>query len=258
MSEPGSDNELRFSRTTQKESSVGAEKDDTELSTDGAVSLFSTVLTNALEQQKLNIIQHFENRFPKSEKATGVEAAEFVFKHEGNKIQYSFNSERADKLSQIDSLIKLKNFTAASELVAEEKETLRKRNKILKIADKHGWDTVQEYLDSPLADDKDDAANLRTAIARASRKRNSKPYDRSFEKSDNRYSSRGGPKFNARNFFRGFSQINGADNAKGQQAPFGGNCFYCNQPGHYARFCPLKGTVPATITAPKEQPAKPQ
>jgi hypothetical protein len=42
---------------------------------------------------------------------------------------------------------------------------LRKRNKILNIADKHGWDTVQEYLDSPLADDKDDAANLHTAIA---------------------------------------------------------------------------------------------
>jgi hypothetical protein len=46
---------------------------------------------------------------------------------------------------------------------------LRKRNRILKIADKHGWGTVQEYLDSPLADDKDDAANLRTAIARAAR-----------------------------------------------------------------------------------------
>jgi hypothetical protein len=44
------------------------------LSTYGAVSLFSTVLTNALEQQKINIIQHFESRFAKNEKQTGVEA----------------------------------------------------------------------------------------------------------------------------------------------------------------------------------------
>ncbi|CAC5380035.1 unnamed protein product [Mytilus coruscus] len=55
-----------------------------ELSTDGAVSLFSTVLSNALEQQKNNIIQHFESRFAtdKSEKATGVDATDFSFKHE--------------------------------------------------------------------------------------------------------------------------------------------------------------------------------
>ena len=55
---------------------------NTDLSTDGAVSLFSTVLSNALEQQKNNIIQHFESRFAneKSEKATGVDATDFTFK----------------------------------------------------------------------------------------------------------------------------------------------------------------------------------
>ncbi|CAC5392624.1 unnamed protein product [Mytilus coruscus] len=63
---------------------------DTELSTDGVVSLFTTVLSNALEQQKNNIIQHFESRFSsKSEKATDVDATDFSFKHEGNRIQYS-------------------------------------------------------------------------------------------------------------------------------------------------------------------------
>ncbi|CAC5361265.1 unnamed protein product [Mytilus coruscus] len=161
---------------------------NTELSTDGAVSLFSTVLSNALKQQKNNIIQHFENRFAtdKSEKATGVDATDFLCKHEGNRIQHSFNIERSDKLSKIDSYIKFNSLDAASRLISEEKETLRKRNKILKIADKHGWDTVQEYLDSPLADNKDDAVNLRSAIARAnSRRRNSKPYDPPVEKSTN-------------------------------------------------------------------------
>ncbi|CAG2209771.1 unnamed protein product [Mytilus edulis] len=189
---------------------------NTDLSTDGAVSLFSTVLSNALEQQKNNIIQHFESRFAneKSEKATGVDATDFTFKSEGNRIQHSFNLERSDKLSKIDSFVKFNSLDAASRLISEEKETLRKRNKILKIADKHGWDTVQEYLDSPLADNKDDAVNLRSAITRAnSRRRNSKPYDRPVEKSTNGNgrSDNNGTKFNTKEFFRGFSQFNAND-----------------------------------------------
>ena len=69
-------------------------------------------------------------------------------------------------------------------MLSEEREILRKRNTILKIADKHGWDTVQEYLDSPLDDDKDDAVNLRTAITRATTKCRSKPYDMPAERAN--------------------------------------------------------------------------
>jgi hypothetical protein len=197
-------------------------------------------------------IQHFESRFDKNEKQTGVESGDFVFKSEGNCIQHSFNSERADKLAKLASLIKIKDLTAASKLLTEEREILRKRNEILKIADKHGWDTVQEYLDSHLADDKDDAA-------RATTKRRSKPYDRTAERANisDKFASRGGAKFNARNFFRGFSQFNG-DGSRGQQQ-FVGKCFYCNGQGRYARFCPLKGsTTTAALGAPKEQTPKTQ
>ncbi|CAC5372030.1 unnamed protein product [Mytilus coruscus] len=232
----------------------------TELSTDGAVSFFSTVLSNVLEQQKNNIIQHFENRFAtdKSEKATGVDATDFSFKHEGNRIQHRFNIERSDKLSKIDSYIKFNSLDAASRLISEEKETLRKRNKILKIADKHGWDTVQEYLDSPLADNKDDAVNLRSAIARAnSRRRNSKPYDRPVEKSTkgNGRPDNNGTKFNTKEFFRGFSQFNANDGNLGKPSSNfqSAVCFYCNQPGHFARVCPFKGVPSATVSSPKEQ-----
>ena len=141
-------------------------------------------------------------------------------------IYLTLNSERADKLAKLDSLIKIKDLTAASKLLTEEREILRKRNKILKIADKHGWDNVQEYLDSPLTDDKDDAANLRTAIAGATTKHRSKPYDRPAERVNipDNFTSRGGAKFNARNFFRGFSQFNG-DGSRGQQQQFVGKCF---------------------------------
>lgn len=48
---------------------------------------------------------------------------------------------------------------------------LNQRNTIWKIADRHGWDTVHEYLDDPLADSVAGASNPRFAIVRASRKR---------------------------------------------------------------------------------------
>ena len=127
MSEPGSDQEI-VTETAQWKSSSRA-NDGTELSTDGDVSLFSTVLTNALEQQKINILQHFESCFAKNEKQTGVEAGDFVFKHEGNRIQLSFNTKRADKLAKLESLIKIKDLTAASKL------------KLFKI----GWNVLRIY-----------------------------------------------------------------------------------------------------------------
>ncbi|CAG2190846.1 unnamed protein product [Mytilus edulis] len=154
-----------FDRTQHAENS-----NETELSTDGAISLFTSALNNALEKQKHSLINHFEARLGKSVKATGVDQPEFVFHSEGIKVQHSFNTERLERLAAVESCIKLGNASEVSEIISQEKEIIRKRNKILKIADKHGWDTVKEYLDSPLADNKEDANDLRAAISRASRK----------------------------------------------------------------------------------------
>ena len=69
----------------------------------------------------------------------------------------------------MESLLKVNNLSAAFDVISEEKELLNERNKILKTADRHGWDTVKEYLDSPLAYNKDDANDLGSAIARTAR-----------------------------------------------------------------------------------------
>jgi uncharacterized protein (DUF736 family) len=58
------------------------------------ISLFTSALNNALDRQKATLIAQFEISLVKNEKATGVDTAEFSLKHEGNKIQYSFNLER--------------------------------------------------------------------------------------------------------------------------------------------------------------------
>ena len=155
MSESGDDRESRDDQGTSN---------STELTTDAAISLFTSALNGALEKQKANLIEHFEARLDKTNKATGVDPTDYSFKKEGHKIQHAFNSERLDKLSSIEKCLKFQKLTEATEIISSEKEVLKKRNKILKIADKHGWDTVREYLDSPLADNKEDASDLRAAI----------------------------------------------------------------------------------------------
>jgi hypothetical protein len=207
---------------------------DNDLTTDGVISLFTSALNNALDRQKATLIAQFEISLVKNEKATGVDTAEFSLKHEGNKIQYSFNLERLEKLSHIENSIKLNKLNAVYDILTEEQTILRKRNKILKIADRHGWDTGKDYLDSPSADDKEDASDLRGAISRANRKRSTpKPYNRP----DNQYGSvnrgSGSAKFNPRIFFRGFGQFSGAGfNCETSSVQTVGRCFYCIEQGH--------------------------
>ena len=97
MSDPGSDHEQK---------SNAGDGPETELTTDGAISLFTSALNNALEKQKTTLIEHFETRFTKSS-TTGIESAEFTFKSEDNKIQFSFNYERFEKLSAIETVSNL-------------------------------------------------------------------------------------------------------------------------------------------------------
>ncbi|CAC5415477.1 unnamed protein product [Mytilus coruscus] len=119
--------DLRQSKSKESTSS-------TELSTDGAVSLFSTILTNALEKQKVILINHFESHFLQPVKSTGVSTPHFVFKREEHRIQYLFNTERSDTISGIEKLINSKSYVQALDVLAEKKETMRTRNKFLKSA----------------------------------------------------------------------------------------------------------------------------
>ena len=150
-----------------------------ELSNSDQMSLMNTVIDRALERQRKILIDHTDSKLDTVNRPVPATVEEFDFRQEGNKIQHKFNSQRSGKLSEVLRLIQSGHNEDTEDVVKSEISEIRQRNKLIKIADRHGWDTVREYTLHPLADDNEDTNKLRTAIARASRKRNvSKPYDR--------------------------------------------------------------------------------
>ena len=85
---------------------------------------------------------------------------DFVFQKEGNKIQQKFNTDRATRLSDMLALIQSNRCEDAEVAIRSELEEIQQRNKLIKIADRHGWDTVREYTFHPLADNNEDAAKI--------------------------------------------------------------------------------------------------
>ena len=97
------------------------------------------------------------------------EAAELKFK--GNRKQFEFNSQLDCILTQVHDAVD--NPGEISRLVSEGKKLIKKRQKLIKIADrsKDGWLIVQEYESDDLASDSEDEKKLRKAKNAVEKKR---------------------------------------------------------------------------------------
>ena len=97
------------------------------------------------------------------------EAADLKFK--GNRKQFEFNSQLVCILTQVQDAVD--NPGEISKLVSEGKKLLKKRQKLIKIADrsKDGWLIVQEYESDDLASDSKDEKKLRKAKNAVEKKR---------------------------------------------------------------------------------------
>lgn len=217
--------------------------DEEQFDATDAVRLFNRRIESALEKQRVAIVSEIHEKFQSKSSES------CVLRAEGNRIQFSFNEERLRSLELIERKLMIDDISEVLDIIKKEKEALRQRNKILRIADKHGWDTVKEYTDSDLADNSEDATKLRSAISRAAaKKRRYNPY--SYDNKD--YQSAKPGIFDGltpRQLFRGnsgFQQYNQRFNRpntayfRGTYQVPGNNviCLYCQLPGHFARFCP--------------------
>ena len=97
-------------------------------------------------------------------------------KGKGNKDQFDFNTEISFAIQECQDQISRGNIKDLSANVTSITMKLKKRNKLIKLADRSpvGWSTVQEYEQDPMASDSDDAQKIRQAEQRAIRKRKAK------------------------------------------------------------------------------------
>jgi hypothetical protein len=226
-----------------------------------AVALFSHQLDNALSKHKKELFEEIDEKIglqqyekPKSSVATPK------FKFERSARQYEFNSSRIDVVSKARAFLEQKRIAAAAKIMDQCETALKERNKIIRIADKYGWDVVEEYVDEPLSDSTDDATKLRQAEYRAKLKRKDK------ERQNNRYNpyykNQNNSDKNTADLFRCSSptrqgEIPGASSRNtarhvytaseyygGKQTAGDNKCFYCNAEGHWAYQYPRKSRVP--------------
>ena len=100
---------------------------------------------------------------------------ELKWRYEGNKIQHGFNASLLDNLKQ--ALWPLDNCKTdyVNEILKETCETLKKRNKHVRIADtsEAGWETVRQYELNPVTSDSEDESRINRAESRALKRKKS-------------------------------------------------------------------------------------
>ena len=172
------------------------------------------------------------------------------WRSEGHRIQFTFNTELCEELEQVDWAIDNDKIDYAKEIVSSVAEKLKRRNKLIKIADSSegGWETVRQYESNPVASDSEDEGKINRAENRAIKKRKStKKSKSSADKSDHNVSVAAMPP----HLFRGPQWFGGP-----QPFPFGqgafrgpapgagrrggtGACYSCGSFAHWRNECPF-------------------
>ena len=124
-------------------------------------SMFKTYLESKLDEKT----KELESKSKLDKQVTQM-------KFKGNQKQFELNAQIDSVLDRIHSANDSKS-KQVDDLVDEGKELIRKRQKLIRIADKSadGWKVVDEYVSDELASGSEDEKRLKKAKEAASRKR---------------------------------------------------------------------------------------
>lgn len=179
---------------------------------------------------------------------------EYKWKFEGNKIQHSLNSEILEDLNQIIWALHHSKTDYATDTVNEIIDKLKKRNKLIKIADTSecGWETVRQYETNPVASDTDDENKIIKAENRAIRKRKFKSTKKTGNKSSNANDSvQNLSNFPVKsqpqpfrdpqsNWYSGYPLFTGMFSTGGSNRKYQqGACYGCGSMQHWRNKCPF-------------------
>ena len=160
---------------------------------------------------------------------------EFQFKR--NKIQYDLNKSVLEK---IETALDVSDEERGAAL-NEGKELLVQHNKHIKLAEKYGWETVDCYIEEPLASDSDDDKKIRRAIKESKALKDEKrKIARVVVKPQSAHSRLGAPVSYQRNLSDVNSRQSYGQSVKRQVGPstsLDTTCFRCGRRGHIARVC---------------------
>lgn len=177
------------------------------------------------------------------------------FKSKSHEIQHEFNESIEQVLRNAKISIQAKDVESANKILDEGMKIIKKRQKLIKIADReeNGWEVVKCYVSDDLASDSDDEKSLQKARKEAAlicRKKNlNKSNKRSLTK--NYLHHRNSERFNEYNSttdrhgkdknFRNETFHNTRQGTNSSTNLFR-TCYLCGKPGHIQFNCPIRRT----------------
>ncbi|XP_053401634.1 uncharacterized protein LOC128546105 [Mercenaria mercenaria] len=188
----------------------------------------------SLEEHKTSMLTDMEkmlekisgnSNFEQMNKISSILKGTQTFKRKSNEEQFKYNSKVSIALDEADHLIQSNKLQESRQKIAEAKEMISHRQKLIRLADSSelGWRVVNEYESNPLASDSDDEKRIYKAETRANKKLKA-------EKAKRTRGSRSWPYRKPTTASAGNVQVSNAT----QQTPRRpGLCFARGKPGHW-------------------------